>query len=229
VAIHFLHGPGISGFALPPVVSVSSVEDYGPAQPPLPFCAASYPATLDAGTLIATVPGRGPAPLQPQNQNGLIGYQAAASVGAIQAGEYSISTAAGGTVVGPFAAEAILPSPIAITTDLRPGTPIGLPFTLNWTGGGAESVVTVELKVHIPGDPTTPILSATSPATAGTRTLVAPPSGAIFSFPPQADLEIVVTQQPSQSQSNSFSASGLTMGGEQSWSYVFDFKGLTAQ
>ncbi len=135
------------------MVSVSSVEDYGPAQPPLPFCAASYPATLDAGTLIATVPGRGPAPLQPQNQNGLIGYQAAASVGAIQAGEYSISTAAGGTVVGPFAAEAILPSPIAITTDLRPGTPIGLPFTLNWTGGGAESVVTVELKVHIPGDP----------------------------------------------------------------------------
>src|ERR1039457_4606229 len=100
VAIQFLHGPGISGFALPPVVSVSSVEDYGPAQPPLPFCAASYPATLDAGTLIATVPGRGPAPLQPQNQNGLIGYQAAASVGAIQAGEYSISTAAGGTVVG---------------------------------------------------------------------------------------------------------------------------------
>src|ERR1035438_9615831 len=95
VAIQFLHGPGISGFALPPVVSVSSVEDYGPAQPPLPFCAASYPATLDAGTLIATVPGRGPAPLQPQNRNGLIGYQAAASVGAIQAGEYSISTAAG--------------------------------------------------------------------------------------------------------------------------------------
>ena len=82
------------------MVSVSSVEDYGPAQPPLPFCAASYPATLDAGTVIATVPGRGPAPLQPQNQNGLIGYQAAASVGAIQAGEYSISTAAGGTVVG---------------------------------------------------------------------------------------------------------------------------------
>jgi uncharacterized protein (TIGR03437 family) len=229
VAIQFIRGPGIIGFGGPPVVFVSSFEDYGPEQPPLPFCAASYPATLDAGTLIASGPGRSPAPLEPQNQNGVIGYEAVASIGAIQAGKYSISTAAGGTDVGPFAAEATLPSPIAITTDLRPGKPISLPFTLNWTGGGADSVVTVELKVLIPGDPTTPILSATSPATAGTRTLVAPPSYALFTFPPQADLEILVTQQPSQSLSNPFSASGLTMGGEQSWKYVFDFKGLTAQ
>ena len=42
-------------------------------------------------------------------------------------------------------------------------------------------------------------------------------------------MEILVTQQPAQAPSFPFSATGLTLGGEQSWNYVFDFKGLIAQ
>jgi len=229
VVMQFLQDPGILGFALPPVVAVPSVEDYGPLQPPLSFCAESYPATLDGGVLTATGPGRGPVSLQPQIRNGLITYQAPVSASPIQAGQYSIASPGVANGVGPFTAQAILPIPITISTDLQPGKPISLPFTMNWTGGGPDSVVTVTLEVHIPGQPTTPILSATSPALAGTRTLVAPPPAALFSFPPHADVEILVTQQPGQTPAGLFSAAGLTLGGAQSWSYVFDFKGLKAQ
>lgn len=229
VRVEFLQGPGILGYA-PPVVDVSSAESYGYA-PPLPAsCAASYPATLDAGTLTATRPGGGPVSLQPQNQNGVISYQSPTSAGAVQAGDYSITNASGATAVGPFAAEATLPAPITITTNLQPGTPISLPFTLNWTGGGSDSVVSVQLNVIIPGQLTTPLLEATSPAAAGTRTLTLPvPPASLFSMPAGAGVEILVTQQPAQAQSYPFSALGLTVGGEQLWNYVFDFKGLIAK
>ena len=168
--------------------------------------------------------------MQPQNQNGVISYQSPTSAGAIQAGDYSIANASGATAVGPFAAEATLPAPITITTNLQPGTPISLPFTLNWTGGGSDSVVSVQLNVIIPGQLTTPLLEATSPAAAGTRTLTMPvPPASLFSMRAGAGVEILVTQQPAQAQSYPFSALGLTVGGEQLWNYVFDFKGLIAK
>jgi hypothetical protein len=73
-----------------------------------------------------------------------------------------------------------------------------------------------------------PELEATSPASAGTRTLAPPPTAAAFKFPQQAeDVEIVVTQQPAQAPSQPFSVPGLTLGAEQTWNYVFDFRGLT--
>jgi uncharacterized protein (TIGR03437 family) len=230
VGVEFLQGPGILG-NLPPVVDVSSAEGYGNgiALPLPPFCAASYPATLDAGALTAARPGGGPVSLQPQNRNGVIGYQSPASAGALQAGDYSITDASGTTAVGPFAAEATLPAPITITTNLQPGTPVSLPFTLNWTGGGSDSVVSVQLNVIIPGQLSTPVLEATSPATAGTRTLTMPvPPASLFSMPAGAGVEILVTQQPAQAQAQvyPFSALGLTLGGDQLWKYVFDFKGL---
>jgi uncharacterized protein (TIGR03437 family) len=229
-AIQFFQGPGILGGMFPPVVSVPSVEDYGVAAPPPAVCATSYPATLDAGTLIVTAPGSVPLSLQPQIQDGLISYQLPPSAGAIQAGAYSIADTGGTAAVGPFSAQATLPAPITITTNLKPGTPISLPFTLNWTGGGADSVVTVQLNVLVPGQLTTPVLSATSPATAGTRILTMPvPPASLFSMPAGAGVEILVTQQPAQVPSNPFSAAGLTLGGEQSWNYVFDFKGLISQ
>ena len=177
-----------------------------------------------------TRPGSGPISLQPQNQNGVISYQSPTSAGAIQAGDYSITDASGATAVGPFAAEATLPAPIALTTNLQPGTPISLPSTLNWTGGGSDSVVSVQLNVIIPGQFTIFSLGATSPATAGTRTLTMPVLPAsLFSMPARAGVEILVTQQPVQAQSYPFSALGLTLGGEQLWNYIFDFKGLIAK
>jgi hypothetical protein len=48
-------------------------------------------------------------------------------------------------------------------------------------------------------------------------------------MPAGAGVEILVTQQTGQPQSYPFSAPGLTLGGEQLWNYVFDFKGLIAK
>ena len=151
-AIQFLQGTSISGFVPPPVVDVSSAESYGYAAPPPAACAAATsPTTLDAGNLTVTRPVSGPVSLPPQNQNGLIGYQVPPSAGAIQAGSYSVAGAGGTAAVGPFAATADLPAPITVTTDLHPGALVGLPFTLNWTGGGSDSLVTVQLNVLVPG------------------------------------------------------------------------------
>jgi uncharacterized protein (TIGR03437 family) len=230
VAVQFFQGPGILGPEPAPVVGVPSAESYGYNAPPPAVCAASYPATLDAGTLTITKPGGSSVSLPSQTQNGVIGYQLPASPGAIQGGSYSIADSGPLSAVGLFTASATLPAPITITTNLKPGTPISLPFTLNWTGGGADSVVSVELNVLVPGQLTASFLSAASPATAGTRTLTLPvPPASLFSMPSGAAIEIVVTQQPAQASVNPFIAAGLTLGGEQSWNYVFDFKGLIAQ
>ena len=164
-AIQFFQGPGIVGPEFLPVVSVPSAEGYGVGAPPPPVCAASYPATLNARHAHRDRSRQRSLSLQPQTQNGLVSYQLPPSAGAIQAGAHSIADAGGTAAVGPFSAKATLPAPITITTNLQPGTPINLPFTLNWTGGGADSVVTVQLNVLVPGQLTTPVLSATSPAT----------------------------------------------------------------
>jgi uncharacterized protein (TIGR03437 family) len=230
VAVQFSQGPGILGPEPPPVVSVAPSENYGSAAPPPAVCAASFPGTMDVGTLTVTTPGSHPVSLQSQNQNGVISYQLPPSPGTIQGGTYSIADSVRLSSVGPFTANATLPAPIMVTTNLNPGTPISLPFTVNWTGGGAESVVTVQLNVLVPGQLTTPVLSATSPATDGMRTLTLPaPPASVFSMPSGAAVEIIVTQQPAQVPANPFIAAGLTLGGEQGWNYTFDFKGLVAQ
>jgi uncharacterized protein (TIGR03437 family) len=229
-AIQFFQGPGILGPDVLPMVSIPSEETYGSAPPPPAACADSYPATLSAGTLTLAGPGGSPVTLEPKYENGLISYQVPPFAGTVQAGQYSIADAGGAVAVGPFSARATLPAPITITTDLKPGTPISLPFTLNWTGGGADSIVTVQLNVLAPGQITTPLLLATSPATAGTRTLTMPvPPASVFSMPAGAGVEILVTQQPAQLPSFPFSAEGLTLGGQQLWNYVFEFKGLISQ
>lgn len=130
---------------------------------------------------------------------------------------------------GTFAAQATIPAPITITTDLQPGTSITLPFALNWTGGDVSSVVTVQLIAHVPGQQAEPILFATSSATDGARPLPMPPQEVPFSFPRHTDVEVIVTRQPAKVPSQPFSGPGLTFGGEQTWSYVFDFKGLKIQ
>jgi uncharacterized protein (TIGR03437 family) len=229
-AIQFFEGPGILAPNNPPVVDVPSAENYGYTLPPPAVCAASYPATLNAGTLTVTTRGGAPVSLPPQTQNGLTSYQLPPSAGTIRPGTYSIADAATLSTIGQFSATGTLPAPITITTNLKPGTPIALPFTLNWTGGGSDSVVTVQLNVLVPGQLTTPVLSATSPATAGTRTLTLPtPPASLFSIPSGAGIEIVVTQQPAAVSTNPFTAPGLTLGGQQLWNYIFDFKGLVAQ
>jgi uncharacterized protein (TIGR03437 family) len=226
VAAQFLQAAAI-GFDHPPLTNVSSDDDYGLLPLPASFCAASYPTTLNAGPISAAGPGLGLISLQAQEHNGLVGYQAALLSGAVRGGQYSIADPIGGSIVGPFAAAAAIPVPITITTDLQPGTTIALPFTLNWTGGGPDSLVTLQLIAHVLGQLALPVLEATTPASVGTKTLAPPPAAVAFKFPLQAEeVEIVVTQVPAQAPSQPFNAPGLTLGGEQAWNYAFDFKGL---
>jgi uncharacterized protein (TIGR03437 family) len=226
VAMQFLKAPGIR-FEQPPVVSVSSADSWGFFRPPPAVCAASYPATFDSSAIIVSGPGFGPISLQPANQNGIVSYQAALPT-ALQNGSYTVS-AQGSDSVASFSAVATLPAPISITNDLRPGTTISLPFTLNWTGGHSDSVVTVQLLAHVPGQQSTPILFATASASAGSRPLPLPPPQAAFSFPTGTPIEIMVIQQPAKAPSRPFAASGLTLGGDQTWRYVFDFTGIESQ
>jgi uncharacterized protein (TIGR03437 family) len=228
VAIQFLQYPRIVGFERPPVVSVSSFANYGFLRPAPGVCAASHPETLEAGRITITGPGFSSVSLQPQNQNGLISYQTVLPIEAVQGGDYSV-TAEGGAHVGSFAAQATIPAPITITTDLQPGATITLPFMLQWTGGDVRSVVTVQLIARVPGQQARPILFATSSASDGTRPLPMPPPQVPFSFPLHTDVEVIVTQQPGSIPSQPFSVPGLTLGGGQTWNYVFDFKGLKIQ
>jgi uncharacterized protein (TIGR03437 family) len=103
-AIQFFQGPGILGPGFLPVVGVPSAEGYGVGAPPPAVCAASYPATLNVGTLTVTTPGSVPLSLQPQTQNGLVSYQLPPSAGTIQAGTYSIADAVTLSEVGQFSA-----------------------------------------------------------------------------------------------------------------------------
>ena len=223
VTIQFLEGRGILGFERPPVVS--TVGGYGYLRPPPAVCSASYPATRDAGGIAVTGPGFSSVSVQPQNQNGLVSYQTVLPAAAVQGGAYTV-TAEGGGHVGPFSAQATIPAPITITTDLHPGVSLTLPFTLKWTGGDASSIVKVQLIAHVAGQQAEPILEVISSASDGSGLVPMPPAVVPFSFPQHTDVEVMVTQQPAKAPSQPFSASGLTFGGAQTWSYVFDFKGL---
>jgi hypothetical protein len=44
---------------------------------------------------------------------------------------------------------------------------------------------------------------------------------------PSGNVEVIVTQTPFQAPSQRFSAPGLGWGGEATWKYVWDFRGLT--
>ena len=142
--------------------------------------------------------------------------------------------------MGSFSAHAIIPVPITITTDLSPGTAISIPFTLNWTGGGSDSVITVQLATHDPAQPEVPTLFASARASDGSVTVVNPPTFGLLthaashrattlSGSPTQGMELIVTQTPALGPSQIFTAPGLTLGGEQTWKYVFDFTGLKQQ
>lgn len=226
VTVQLLQGTGIA-FPMPPVTSVvSATASYGFLQPNPTFCATSYPSNLTAGTIDVAGPGFGPFALTANNQDGPLGYQGTLPLAAIQPGAYSFAAPGlGNTGVGAIAAKSNLPAPIAVTTNLKPGTGISFPFTVNWTGGDGGSVVTVLVLARIPGQQNPFELTVTTGAGDNTRTLPLPGN---MTLPSGTPFEVVITQQPAASVAQPFSAIGLTLGGEQLWNYVSDFKGLTA-
>lgn len=219
----FLEAPGL-GYPSPNAPSFGD----GPVQAAPSFCAASYPATLSAGTL--KLPAQvGATVLSPQNSNGILSYSAGLAA-ANPGGNYTVTGSGASGGVGAFSAAGAVPAAITITTNLSPGTAIQIPFTVNWTGGDRTSQVTVTLVINIPGQ-TANTLYDTEFGDAGSATLM--PLPCIFCFAhaqldsSPASYELIVSQISSASPSDTFSAPGLTLGGEQTWNYVWDFKGLT--
>jgi hypothetical protein len=194
-------------------------------RPPVPgVCAASYPATIDAGPITLAGPGLNQLTLSAQNENGLIGYHTTLSTGAITSGVYQLG--------GAITATAHLPAPINIISTLPPGTKVSSALTVNWTGGDAQSMVTVQFLVRGPKDTVSAFLSQqTVPASTGTVhfTGLLP---ATFGMPqpyPTGAVEVILIQEPISGATQPFTVPGLTQGGRQTWTYTFDYRGLSNQ
>lgn len=230
VTLQFLQGPGLR-FLQPP--TPSSIG--GSVVPQPAFCAASYPTTLDAGTVTISGNGVGPLSIQPQTQDGIVSYQAV--LPASPGGNYSFSATGSSAGVGPFTAASSIPPPITIVNNLTPGTPvsgsISDPFILTWTGGDARSVITVRyISPTLPGQlgpyAEQSMLQATASGSDGTVTLsqvrlfLGSPAPSL----PGPTAEVIVTQEPAIAPSQPFTAPALSSGGEQTWKYVWDFRGL---
>jgi uncharacterized protein (TIGR03437 family) len=229
LSIQFLQSAGIE-FPHLPVIGQHSLAN-GPPPPQPSFCAASYPGSLDAGALIVTGPS-GTVSLASNSIDGVLGYQSTLPAGSIQGGDYSVIAQNGGPGVGPFTSNAQVPPPISITTNLAPGTTVPRDrFLLNWTGGDSRSRVTIQYIVTSSGKTTFTAVETVSAESNVLLDLMFFNSGG-FGTPngaPPGDVEIIFTQAPSSVPSQIFNAPGLTIGGEQTWNYVFDFKGLTNQ
>ena len=225
IAAQFLQGNQLT-FITARLVGMG--QDVVPPQPAI--CAASYPTTLSAGTMTISN-GSSSVSVQPQIEGGVVTYQA--TLPTAPGGMSSISATGTSPGVGAFTATAAIPPPIAITTNLQPGTKVSTPFTLTWTGADDRSAVTVEMIAAAadPAPPGTPRLYSIMPGSAGAATVVNFPN--IFLRPrvspdtaSPVDREIIVTQQPAALPSLPFTAPGLTVGGEQTWKYVWVFRRL---
>ena len=229
---------------------------YGPFVLPPPACAASLPNTLDAGALTVSGPRISPMEFSESNLDGRLTYEATLTPGTLQGGQYQVA-AAGGEQVGNFTASANIPAPITNittidanfeTTGLLPGTQLETPcelenphpilpceqaYTFNWSGGDDRSIVTVQFIVN--GS-----FRALASAYAGSGIVTidegyaAYPGGCGLVFfnqgctlIPEGAVEVIVTQTPYHAPSQPFSAPGLGWGGESTWKYVWDFRGLT--
>jgi uncharacterized protein (TIGR03437 family) len=208
-----------NGLLFPKAATFLGIACCSAAVQPL-TCSASLPSTLGAGSLTVGGISGPPLTLAPQTAGTGIVYQTSFPPGTLQGGTYQVA-ATGDSAVGAFTASATIPPPITITTDLSPGKTLHLPMALTWTGGDARSVLNVQFRVGAYQ------LAQWVDASLGTLNLPAdviqPPLG--VSPVPNGAVEIIVIQQPAASPPQ-FSAPGLSLGGAQTWNYVWDFRGL---
>jgi hypothetical protein len=251
----FPQPPTGAPFPAPLIVDVPNNAAYGLYAPPVPACSTSLPSTLNAGDLTLTGPSLGPTALQPSTENGRLTYSAALRPGTLEGGAYQV-VGQGGSQVGAFDAVALIPAPIsAITaylpetgpTSLAPGLQLETPcqdinvhpivvcdgsYYFTWTGGDDRSIVTFQFIVG------NQFLAAAS-AYAGNGEISIPESYGAYpllcssilgqgcAMMPSGSVEIIVTQTPYHGPSQPFTAPGLGWGGESTWQYVWDFRGLT--
>jgi hypothetical protein len=182
-------------------------------------------------------------------------YQASLAPGTLQGGTYQVA-GHGGSQVGAFTASANIPA-ITITSNefipsLQPGTqlerpcqiasvhpiaPCGAEYHITWTGGDDRSVVIVQFIV---GNSFQAVASAYGgsgdisisegygayPLLCGAYAVVGA-DAQYCTLMPEGSVEVIITQTPVRAPSQPFSAPGLAWGGEATWKYVWDFRGLS--
>ncbi len=197
-------------------------QSFGPACP-IP----SY-RSLDAGAIAVQGPVSAPtqAALQqfsPPEGNQVIGlteYHADLARGAIRTGLFDL-TATGGSDVGAFRTSLRIGTGVNIATPLPAGTVLArqVPLVIQWSGGEPDTWVTVKLVAHQGSYRQFVVAQAPSPdesLTIGPEHLRQLPPGAI-------DIDIEVTP----ANANPLVAPGLTLGGENTWKYIYRFTGLS--
>jgi hypothetical protein len=241
ITVSLQSSPGMQVPA-PPVYTEGSVSAYQRLSGP--SCPVPGYRSLAAGTVTAQGPGLSPtpvpsAPFRQGQAGGLSAYQATLPNGPIsQAGTYTV-TATGGADVGAFQATTQLSADIQIQTSLA-GAPVFVnctPLTINWTGGDPNSWVTVRLlqgKIVTGafGEYEQVNFSARVRTSDRTATLY-PPSpgtspGGACAVPGGLSAVISIEVDPDPFEITTFSAQGLTLGGQVSWKYVHTFQASPA-
>ncbi len=193
------------------------------------FLGASCPIpgyrSLDAGAVTVETPGSAAAPVPSApfsdgQVGGLTVYQATLPAGTIQSGAFTVS-ARGGADVGAFTSTINIPPPIQITTDMAGLVlPCAGGFVMKWTGGDPSAWVTVKQIRHLGTfDSYNAWQGLVSDGSIGI-TGVQPARACVGGSYP---IDLVVEVNPDPSKTISFSASGLSLGGQHSWKYSYHF------
>jgi uncharacterized protein (TIGR03437 family) len=187
-----------------------------------PACPVPGYRSLDAGAVSVQAPGLASTQATSVPLSGPIKgatmYQAALPNGTIQPGSFTVS-AAGGADVAAFQSTVQLGAGIQITTPIA-GQPFYFQsqYTIAWTGGDPNSLVTVYFINHLGYADYS--YSAQGPVSAGSILVV--PAGFTAD-----DAEIVIEVTPGPSEVQALSASGLSLGGQHIWKYTYRFEGVT--
>lgn len=208
-----------------------------------PACGVPGYRSLAAGTVTVQGPGLSatPAPQVPFLEGqlgGLSSYEATFSSGTIQAGKYA-AAASGGADVGSFQAAIEIGADIQIQTTLagvnvfQLGGPACSPLTINWAGGDPNSWVTVRLIQSVPptyGGYQFVNWAYRTRTVNGTMTIPAPvpPANGCDAAPAGPPITISIEVDPDPSEIGTFSASGLSLGGQVTWKYVHNFQAYLA-
>ena len=189
---------------------------------PVPSCPIPGYSTPDAGVITIGGPALPPTGVQPATANGGTSYQATLPAGSIAPGTYQIA-AVGGNGIGAFQGQVIVGRGIQVTSQFPQGQQVrGNRLVVNWTGGQPGEAVTVrvvDLGFYVDSDR---VNLQVAPATAGTVSfdpLMFPIKG--------TNVEIDVQVGPDPSQPATFTASGLTLGGQITWMLEYRFTGLS--
>jgi uncharacterized protein (TIGR03437 family) len=213
---------GICGISLP-----NSTTLFGPA------CAVPGYRSQGAGAVTIQGPGLAttPAPLLPYVQGqlgGISAYQAALPSGTVQAGNFTLA-AGGGADVGAFQSALQIGADIKFQTQLAGVDAFHncQPLVVNWTGGDPKSWITLtflNIELGAYGDYQSFLFAYQTHTSDGTMNIPMPdyPQGACVTS--GGPIIIRVEIDPDPSEIAAFSAQGLSLGGQATWKYVYNFQ-----